>query len=124
MDVVVRLIVVVAAAAVVLLAGDAWQARNRSGIRTSLPAGIALVVAPACRLCDGVRQRLATLGVEYATVQAGDERLGSLTVRTAPTLVCVDDAGRVQAVRSGRAAIARIEDIVDCGSTHTTGATA
>lgn len=110
-----RLLAVALVAGLLILLADHWQLARRSRARTGLPAGIAVVVAPACRLCDAVHAKLAALGVSYATVQADDERLGSLVVRAAPALLRIGVHGNVEAMRSGRAAIDRVHDVVGAG---------
>lgn len=111
MEVALRLAVVAAAAGAVVVAMDRWQ-RRRPRVRTHLGQGIALVVTPACRLCDVLRDRLEDLGVPHETVRADDARLGQLTLRAAPALLRIDHGGRVAAMRTGRAALAQLHDVV------------
>lgn len=116
MEVVIRIAIVAVVGVLLLTVVDAWQGRRQIAV-TRLPAGVALVVTPTCRLCETLHRKLSALGVAYQTVQADDARLGSLVVRTAPALMCVGKGGEVQTIRTGRAAIARMHDVLGCLAT-------
>lgn len=109
-----RLAAVILIAPVVVLVADRWQ-RRRPRARTRLTHGIAVVVTPACRLCDALRLRLDELGIPHRTIAADDARLGDLSVRSAPALLRVGRSGRVEAMRTGRAALEQLDEIVGRG---------
>jgi hypothetical protein len=111
MDVALRLALVLVSGVVVVWLADRRQ-RRRPRARTQLTQGIALVVTPACRLCDAVRRRLQELQVPHAIVRADDARLGPLSLRSAPVLLRIDHEGRVAVMRSGRAAIEQLDDVI------------
>ncbi len=120
-EVLLRFVLVALVATALPLTADRIQARSRRGVATRLPAGISVVVTPACHLCDALRAQLLRRGVAYTTVDAGDDRLGSLSVRTAPALIRVDEHGAVEAMRVGRSALHDIDDVVVGASGRTGG---
>lgn len=86
---------------------QAWWVRRTPASRLSLPPGLSLVVAEGCRLC---RPALAALhraapGLQIWVIDPLQARGGGLAVRSVPTAVVVDQAGRVRKQRSGPAVL-------------------
>lgn len=84
--------------------GAALFQRRRPRARTGLPPGLVLVTGPGCGLCEPARQALLRAGIEPITVDVGEAP--DVGVRSLPTLLGVDEEGRVVWRRSGRAAVA------------------
>ncbi len=71
-----------------------------------------MVVTPRCRLCDALQRQLEDLDVSYTMVQADDPRLGNLSVRAAPALLRIDQRGEIETMRTGRAALEEMTDVI------------
>ncbi len=111
MDLVFRLAIVLVVGVALVRFADGWQ-RRRPRSRTRLPQGIAMVVTPRCRLCDALQRQLEDLDVSYTMVQADDPRLGNLSVRAAPALLRIDQRGEIETMRTGRAALEEMTDVI------------
>jgi len=85
---------------------------------TNIPRFNQGVVAPliAVAIATVLRTKLDTFGVRDSTIQADDDRLGSLVIRTAPGVVSIGDRGEVQSMHTRRAAVTRVHEVVGFAS--------
>lgn len=98
---------VVRAAGLALVLGSAalavygWE-RRRGPRRVGLPPGLTVVTGSGCRLCGPVVAALRRAGAEPRLVDVSE---APIAVSALPTVVVVDEQGRVSLRRAGRAAL-------------------
>ncbi len=104
-----RIAIVAAVVLIAFLVVGIWTRRRGRSVKTTLPAGITVVIGPDCRLCRPAIDALRHVdqGIDYHVVDVGrpDADTGGLAVKSLPTVVVVDEKGRVLVRRSGHSAI-------------------
>ncbi len=107
-----RLGVVVAVVAVAWLLVVAWERRRARGVLTT-GAGVTVFTSPTCSICPQTIRRLREQGPDLPITVVDVAQEDRPAVRSVPTVMVTDGAGKVLVQRSGRAALTDTQVLVD-----------